>query len=216
MSNRTLLALAAALALGGPIAARANTAPGSGWSVTATVWGGVSRYDVLGLEHGLGEVGAEERQDVLEGNLDAIGAQALLRLGWLEVGLLYEGTLLDRGADSEIFTPVAGFKIDLTDKLRLDVLGELGGHKITEIGSGSAVVTDTKTVWLPSIGVRPGLSARLPLGPMRFVLAVTPFARWDLVKKEVSVPTSTGTDTRTTYEAGGTTFGVVGGVGFEI
>ncbi len=216
MSNRTLVALAAAIALAAPSAGVADTAPGSAWSFTVSMWGGVTRYDVLGLKHGIGAVGSQDGQDLLDGNFNAMGASAVLRLGWLELGALYEGTLIDGGADSEVFTPVVGFKYDLSDKIRFDVLGELGGHKITNIGEGNNIATETRTVWLPYIGVRPSISFRLPLGPTRLVLSATPFARWDLMKKEVSVQTQTGPDTRTVYEAGGSTFGLVGGIGLEI
>jgi hypothetical protein len=213
MGNRTVLALAAALALAAPRLAEA----GDGWSLTLGVWGGVSRYDVLGLKHGLGTVEREDGRDLLDGDFDAVGASAVLRLGWLEVGALYEGTLLDAEARSEVLTPLLGFKWDLTQRLRVEVLGELGGHRITDIGSGNDLLAERpKTVWLPYVGVRPGLSYRLPLGPTRLVLSATPFARWDLVKKDVSVQTSLGDETHTVYEAGGSTFGVVAGLGIEI
>lgn len=212
MGNRTLLALAAALAITAP---RAGVA-GDGWSLTLGVWGGVSRYDVLGLKHGIGTVGAEDGRDLIDGSFNAVGGSGVLRLGWLDLGLLYEGTLLDRDANSEVLTPLVGFAWDLGPRVRLDVLGELGGHKITNIGSGSAIATETRTVWLPYVGVRPSLSFRVPLGATHLVLSATPFARWDLVKEQVTVQTSAGPDTRTIYEAGGSTFGLVGGVGLEI
>jgi hypothetical protein len=210
MGNRTLLALAAALALAAPGAGAAA----DGWSLTLGVWGGVSRYDVLGLEHGVGNVGSEDGQDLIDGNFDTVGASALLRLGWFEIGALYEGTLFDDEAQSEVLTPLVGFKWDVTDLIRLDVLAELGGHRITDIGAGNDALSDSpETVWLPYVGIRPGLSLRLPLGPTRLVVSATPFARWDLVKKEVTYGTA---ETHTVYEAGGTTFGVVGGLGLEI
>ncbi len=216
MGNRTLLALAAAAALAAPRLGAAAEPKPAGWSLTLGAWGGVSRYDVLGLKHGVGAVGSQDGQDLLDGNFNAIGASAVLRLGWLDLGVLYEGTLIDRRANSEVLTPVAGFKWDVSDHVRLDVLGELGGHKIANIGSGSAIATETRTVWLPYVGVRPSLSLRLPAGPTHLVLSATPFARWDLVKREVSVETSAGPDTRTIYEAGGSTFGLVAGVGIEL
>jgi hypothetical protein len=213
MGNRTVLALAAALALAAPRPAEA----GDGWSLTLGVWGGISRYDVLGLKHGLETVEREDGRDLLHGDFDAVGASAVLRLGWLEVGALYEGTLLDEDARSEVLTPLLGFKWDLTQRLRVEVLGELGGHRITDIGSGNDLLAERpKTVWLPYVGVRPGLSYRLPFGPTRLVVSATPFARWDLVKKDVSVRTSLGGDTHTVYEAGGSTFGLVAGLGIEI
>jgi hypothetical protein len=213
MRNRTLLALAAAAALAAPPLAAADDA----WSLTLGVWGGVSRYDVLGLKHGVGTVSSQDRRDLLDGNFNTTGASAVLRLGWLDVGLLYEGTLIDTKATSEVVTPLVGFKWDLTDRVRVDVLGELGGHRIDDIGSGNPELAERpKSAWLPYVGLRPGLSYRLPVGPTRLVLSATPFARWDLVKKEVSVRTTGGTASQTVYEAGGTTFGVVGGVGIEL
>ncbi len=214
MGNRTLLALAAALALAAP-----RTGSADAFSLTMGVWGGISRYDVLGLRHGVGNVGAQDGRDLIDGNFNAVGASALLRLGWLDVGFLYEGTLLDDEAQSEVLTPLVGIKWDLGDRVRIDALAELGGHRITNIGSGNDLLADTpETVWLPYVGVRTGVSYRLPvgLGSTRLVLSLTPFARWDLVKKEVSVQTSAGTDTHTVYEAGGSTFGAVGGLGIEI
>jgi len=213
MGNRTLVALAA-LALAAP---RAGAAADDPWSLTLGVWGGVARYDVLGLAHGIDSASGEAAQDLIEGNFNTVGASAVLRLGWLEVGALYEGTLLDSDATNEVLTPLVGFKWDLSDTLRFEALLELGGHRIEGIGSGNDLLSgETGSVWLPYVGVRPSLSYRLPLGPTRLVLSATPFARWDLVKKDVTVETSSGTDTHTTYEAGGTTFGLVGGVGIEL
>jgi hypothetical protein len=212
MGNRTLVALAAAAAaiLAPPATASAYH---DSWSVTVGIWGGVSRYDVLGLKHGIGTVGTEERQDLIDGNFDTVGAQTILRIGWLDLGLLYEGTLVDTSADSEILTPLVGFKWDVARWLRLDLLAELGGHKITNIGSGNELATETRTVWLPSLGIRPSISYRLPVGPLHLLLSVTPFARWDLVKKDVDVESGPGS--WTSYEAGGSTFGLVGGGGIE-
>lgn len=197
--------LALALALAAPNLAAADTAPGSGWSLTLGVWGGASQYDVLGLKHGVESLD----QDALDGTLDTYGASALLRLGWLDVGALYEGSFSE-STDSFVLTPLVGFKWDVTDVLRVDFLGELGGHRVTHLGA------DAESVWLPYVGVRPTLSLRLPLGPVRVVLSGAPFARWDLVEEEVVVPSSSGADTHSTYDVGGTTFGVVGGIGLEI
>lgn len=210
MGDRTVLALAAALALAAP----GTGSAGEGWSLTLGVWGGISHYDVLGLQHGIGNVGAADGQDLIQGNFNTVGASALLRLRWLDLGLLYEGTLLDTDAKNEVLTPTVGFAWDLSPRLRLDTLVELGGHRITGVGSGNGLVTDTETVWLPYLGVRPTLSYRLPAGPVALVVSAAPFVRWDLVKKDVSVPTSSLDPT--VYEAGGTTFGLVLGAGLEL
>jgi len=213
MGNRNLLALAAALALAAP----GTGAAGDGWSLTLGVWGGVSRYDILGLEHGIGTVGSADGQDLIDGNFNAVGGSAVFRVRWLELGALYEGTLLDGDARSEVLTPLVGVRWGLSSRIQVDLLAELGGHRIKDIGSGNDLLAEPpKTVWLPYVGIRPSLSFRLPFGPTQLVLSATPFARWDIVKKEVVVQTSSGPDPRTVYEAGGTTFGLVGGVGIEI
>lgn len=218
MRNPIAVALAATLALLVPAAASADTSVSAPWSITLGVWGGVTRYDVLGLQHGVGTIEPQDGRDLLDGNFDAWGGSAVLRLGWFDVGLLYERTPSSGGAGSAVFTPVAGFAWNLSSMIRLDVLGELGGHQISDIGaSGSWDVTSAGTVWLPYVGVRPTLSLRLPVGPLRAILSVAPFARWDLVKKEVTVQVTSGTTTTmNTYEAGGTTFGMVVGAGIEI
>ena len=211
MGNRSLLALAAALALAAPGVGAAEDP----WSLTLGVWGGVSKYDVLGLGHGLEGVTSQDGQDLIQGNFNTVGASAVLRLGALELGALYEGTLLDSDAKNQVLTPLVGFAWDLSSTWRLEAPAELGGHKIEGIGSGNDFLSgDTKTVWLPYVGVRPSLSWRMPLGPTRLVLSLTPFARWDLVKKDVSVETSSLDPT--VYEAGGTTFGLVVGAGLEL
>ncbi len=219
MGNRTLLALAAALAVAAPSTGSAAEAAATGtaakgWSLTLGVWGGVSHYDVLGLQHGIGNVGAADGQDLIQGDFNTVGGSALLRIRWLDLGVLYEGTLLDTDAKNEVLTPMVGFAWDLSRRVRLDTLVELGGHRITGVGSGNALVTETETVWLPSLGIRLGFSYRLAVGPAALVLSATPFARWDLVKKDVSVQSSSLDPT--VYEAGGTTFGLVIGAGVEI
>jgi hypothetical protein len=213
MRRSRLLLLAAAVVLAAPAAARA----GGSWSLTLGVWGGVSRYDVLGLDHAIANnVGAADGRDLLSGDFNTVGGMALFRVGWLDLGLLYEGSLLDTRADSEVFTPVLGVAIEATDTIRVDLLGELGGHRLANVGAGNDLASRTETVWLPSVGFRPGVSFRLPVAAARLVLSVTPFARWDLVKKQVVVDTTSGPGTRTYYEAGGTTYGIVGGVGIEL
>jgi hypothetical protein len=216
MRNRTLLALAAAAALL-PGAARADASNAAPWSLTVQVWGGLSRYDVLGFNHGVGTVTQSDGHQLLQGNFNTTGGSAVIRLGWLDLGALYEGSWIKSRADSAVVTPLVGFKWDLAEFLRLDVLGELGGHQISNIGTGAGFdASQVKSVWLPYAGVRPSLSVRVPVGFARAVFSVTPFARWDLVKKTVDVQVQGTTNEFQSYEAGGSTFGVVGGLGIEL
>jgi hypothetical protein len=214
---RTFALLAALAGSAAAAPARADVSAGSAWSLTASVWGGVSRYDVLGLRHGLSDVQSQDGRDLMQGRFDSYGGSVLLRLGWLDVGGLYEGALLRSRSDTAVVSPLAGIAFRVTEHVRLDLLGELGGHRISNIGvSRDFDVSEAQSVWLPYVGVRPSLSIRLPFGPTRLVLSATPFARWDLVRKTVTVNVSGTTTQRNTYDVGGSTFGVVAGVGIEL
>lgn len=210
---------AAALLLATLLAPRPAGAEGEkkGWSLTVGAWGAVSRYDVLGLRHGVGAIESQDGRDLLDGRFDAWGGSALLRFGWFDVGLLYEGAFLSDRSDSAVLTPLLGVAWDLPGNLRLDLLAELGGHRVSGIGlSEDFDVSDPQSAWVPYAGARPTLSWRIPVGPLRAVLSLAPFARWDLVKKEVTVTVSDGTtETKNTYEVGGSTFGLAAGAGVE-
>lgn len=207
-------ALALAVLLAVPVLAAGDDR----WSLTLGGWGAVSRYDVVGLRHGVGSLESDDGRDLLEGRFESWGGSALLRYRRLDVGILYEGAFLSDRADSAVLTPVAGLSFDLGRLARLDLLGELGGHRVSNIGlSRDFDVSGAQSVWLPYAGFRPTLSVRLPAGPIRFVLSIAPFARWDLVRKDVTVVVSDGSaETRNTYDVGGSTFGVAAGAGLEL
>jgi hypothetical protein len=204
------LALLAALSLALAPAARAT----DGIGLTLQVWGGVSRYDVSGLKAGV----ASQGQDLLQARANTYGATALLRLGGLDLGVLYEGRLVRQRTDSAVLTPVLGLAIPIGEVVRLDLLGELGGHQVTGVQfAGQVDVTQATSVWLPYVGARPTLSLRFPFGPLHLVASAAPFARWDLLRKEVSltVTPSGGSGTVVPYRLGGATFGVTAGAGLE-
>lgn len=205
-----VLALALAMLLA-PAAARAGDTLG----LTLEAWGAVSRYDVRGLEPGLQNAGWG--RDLLQDRVNSYGASALLRIGNLDVGALYEGKLIRQRTDAAVVTPLVGFAVNLGTALRLDLLCELGGHRITNVQfDGQVDVAQARSVWLPYVGARPTLTLRFPAGPIHLVLSVAPFARWDLVKKRITL---TGGDTvveTKAYDVGGATFGVAAGAGFEL
>lgn len=203
------LALAAALALLPLVAAPAD-APRDGWTGTFSFWAGVSRYDVLDLGQGMS---AADGKDLLSGNFDTIGGAVVLHHYAWEFGALYEGTLMQKGAQSQFYTPVFGLGFDITDNVRLEVLGELGGHRISQIGAGNDRTLETRAVWLPFVGLRPGVAYRIPLDDVRLVLALSPFARWDLQRRIVEVRAAVAP---VSYEAGGTAVGIVAAIGLEL
>ncbi|HET9554175.1 MAG TPA: hypothetical protein VFP50_14500 [Anaeromyxobacteraceae bacterium] len=214
MRTRPIIAVTALAALALALAPAAARAEEAGWSLTAQVWGGVSRYDSKGLRDGLQTQG----KDVLQSSMNTKGVSALLRLSALDLGVLYEGRWLANRTDSAVLTPVVGFAVDLNQYLRLDLLGELGGHQVSNvtISSGGADFSQTKSAWLPFIGARPTLTLRLPVGPVHAVASLAPFARWDLIKKTVTLSSTSTTTTAPSYELGGTTFGIAVGAGIEL
>ncbi len=116
-----------------------------------------------------------------------------------------------------MLTPVVGLALPLGDSLRLDLLGELGGHKISNIAvsEGSVDYSSATSVWLPYVGVRPMLVLRVPIGPLKVIGSIAAFARWDLVKKDVTLEPVSGGTGSLPYELGGTTFGLSAGAGLE-
>lgn len=183
------------------------------WGLSLQLLWGVSRYDVGGLEAGI----ASQGTDMLQDSASMTGGIGLLRLGVLDLGVVYEGGSISGTADSAVLTPVVGLALPLGDSLRLDLLGELGGHKISNIAvsEGNVDYSSATSVWLPYVGVRPMLVLRLPIGPLKVIGSIAAFARWDLVKKDVTLEPVSGGTGSLPYELGGTTFGLSAGAGLE-
>jgi hypothetical protein len=212
--KRALVASLAAVLAALPGAARADAATTAPWSVTVQAWGGVQRYDVLGLTHAVDTNGG---RDLLDGNVQALGVSALGRFGWLDLGLLWEGSVLREKTDSAIFTPLLGVRSNLSEYVRLDLLLELGGHRLTNVGVSDGVdAADARTVWLPYAGFRPTISFTTPIGPVRAVFSAAAFVRWDLVGTTVTVDVAGVSSDVDSYDAGGSTYGIAVGAGVEL
>ncbi len=200
------LALAAAMALSVPGMAHA-------WSLSADIWTGASRQDATSLKSGL----SLAQGDVLQGSFNATGLTAILKVGLLEAGLLWEGGLDFRSTQSGVVGPLLGVGLEPLDWLRVEGLAEIGGHQLSNIGGGSGLsISGDTSAWLPYVGLRPGVSLRLPVGPVKMILGAWAFARWDLQSKQATVNiTSQAGTTVNTYQLGGSTVGLVGRVGVE-
>jgi hypothetical protein len=182
--------------------------------LTLQVVGAVSRYDAGGLQSGVDTQGSSLLQD----RMNLIGGSALLRLGSLDLGLLYERGQLRSQADSAIVTPMIGLAWSLGETVRLDLLAELGGHKISNIQStsGGQAFSQARAAWIPTIGARPTLALRLPAGPVWLVGTIAPFARWDLLRTTVTLQGGNASTTAPSYELGGAAFGLAVGLGLEL
>jgi len=104
------------------------------------------------------------------------GAALLLKGGPVELGVASEGTFLRGSLDRFNASALAGVAADLP-VLRLELLGELGFANLrTRNELEDAAAGDPG--WERFVGVRPGLTAKLPLVPFR--VGVWGLARWGL------------------------------------
>jgi hypothetical protein len=207
--NRSVLALCAVLALAAP---RPGSAAASGWDLTLDLWAGMSSRDVAAIRT---RVATSTTSELLTSN-DVVGASGLLRLGGFELGALWEGEFKFSSASSAVVSPLLGFAFDPIPWLRIELLGELGGHRVGDLASQEVEnVEALRELWLPYAGIRPGISVRLPVTFGRMVVGLWAFGRWDLQRKSVDV-TYAGSASAVPYEIGGSTYGLLGRIGLEL
>jgi hypothetical protein len=195
---RTTLALAFAL-----VAAPALAEP-PGSAIDLSIHYGVDKYSSVGLRSGLSGTDFSSSQQLDDASQSA-GASVIARLGMLDLGVI--GELGRPGKDNTtwVLGALGGLNLDV-GSLRLEALGEVGGHRYDNALSNSAVIGDsTRSDWLAYAGLRPGLSVRLGETGTWF-LGVWGFARWDLTSKDVQVTLQDGSGTGS-YKLGGSQFG---------
>jgi hypothetical protein len=151
--------------------------------------------------------------DLSEDSSQIIGGTLLLSFGLLEVGAIVDATIPDKGPDQTAIGALGGIR--LGEKLRVDLLGEIGGQRYGDVFEDSDVVTDsTEEQWLMYVGLRPGIAYRFGAEDgIGIVLGVWGFARWDVTDENVRV--SAGDETQGEVELGGTTLGATLRAGIE-
>lgn len=179
-------------------------------SLTLEAWGGGQRTDPLLVAGGTASV-TPTYQDRLVGDFGLAGASVIAKASFLEVGLSFDTSFSSPRTKVSTLTPLAGLALDAS-VLRFELLAEWGGHRYGTVGGSGERVT------VGFLGVRPGISLRLPLaGEVRWVIGVWGFARWNLSADEVAVPAPAPAIGTTIYRAGtGPTFGVAGRLGLEL
>ncbi len=178
-------------------------------SLTLEGYGGVQRVDPLHVAGGTAS-GTPSADDLLTRDVDAIGVAVIAKMSFLEVGLSYDRSWTPPSTQVSTLTPLAGLAVDVWD-FRLELLAEYGGHRYGQIaGSQERLTADF-------VGVRPGLSLRIPIGPVRLVIGGWFFSRWNLSTYSVAVPAPPPGVGTTVFENGrGPTMGVVGRLGLEL
>jgi hypothetical protein len=153
--------------------------------------------------------------DLSDSSLQIAGGTVLLDLGGLELGAVADQTFGD-GPTQLAIGGLFGFRIG--DKLRLDLLGEAGGHRFGDITEDSSVVTDSSAdEWLFYVGLRPGLAYRLDLAPgVGILVGVWGFVRWDVTEERVPVTVGGVPGTGGDVELGGTSIGATLRFGIEL
>jgi hypothetical protein len=162
--------------------------------------------------------GAANDRDLSESSLQIAGGSLLLDLDGLEVGAIVDQTFGD-GVTQTAVGALAGLRVG--DKLRLDLLGEVGGHRFGDIRDDPSVVTSSSTdEWLFYVGLRPGLAYRVDLLPgVGFLVGAWGFVRWDVTDKNVPVTVSGATGLAPgdgEVKLGGTSIGVTLRFGIEL
>lgn len=162
--------------------------------------------------------GAAADDDFSENSLQIAGGTLLLNFGVFEVGAIVDATFGD-GVTQTAIGGLAGFRIG--DKLRLDLLGEVGGHRFGNLADHPSIVTSSSSdEWLLYVGLRPGLAYRFELGApggAGFLLGIWGFARWNVTDKTVPVTVGVAGDTEPgEFDLGGTSIGAAIRAGFEL
>ena len=159
---------------------------------------------VYTTERPIGEVLTGAAKRLSYRGYDSVGATAIVRLGLLDLGVIGE---LGRPGENNTTTAIGvlgGINLDLRP-LRIEALGEAGGHRYGNALENSAVIRDSsRSDWLAYVGLRPGVSVRL--GDSPWLLGVWGFARWDVTSKDVQVTLADGSGTGS-YKLGGSQFG---------
>jgi hypothetical protein len=160
-------------------------------------------------------VSGVDSADLSENTSQIVGGTALVNFGGFELGAILDATTADKGPDQTAIGALAGFRLG-SNKLRLDLLGEIGGQRYGNAFENSDVVTgSTKDQWLMYVGLRPGVAYRVGSpDSLGILVGVWGFARWDVT--DGNVPVTAGSDpSQGEVSLGGTTIGATLRAGIE-
>jgi hypothetical protein len=149
--------------------------------------------------------------NVFKDTLQIGGADAMFDLGLLQFGAIIDTTWAGSSATQTALGALGGVKLAF-GSLRLDLMGELGGH---HYGNLESAVNGGNAVWFAYLGLRPGLAYKFGAPDKSgFLLGVWTFARWDLSSNRVPV-TSQNVGEVGSVELGGSTYGAALRFGYE-
>ena len=157
--------------------------------------------------------GAQDDPHLFKSSLQLAGGSVLLHLDSLELGAIVDTSFRSGSASQTALGALVGYRLDL-GPLRVEALGELGGHRYGNFLENPDVVTaSSKSEWLAYVGLRPGISFRVS---PHVLMGLWGFARWDVQDKDV--PVTIGDASGTTpgsIKLGGASIGAAARLGFE-
>ena len=161
--------------------------------------------------------GAADDPHLLRDSLQIAGGNFILHLGTFEVGAIADTSWRSNSASQTAIGGLLGIGGDLGRSVRLELLGEVGGHRYGNFVENSRIVTaSSSSEWLAYVGVRPGIAFRITQGSPSVLIGIWGFARWDLQNKDVPVTVASVDNTAPgRIELGGTTIGAVARLGLD-
>ena len=161
--------------------------------------------------------GAANDPHLLRDSLQIAGGDLILHLGTFEVGAIADTSWRSNSASQTAIGGLIGVGGDLGSAVRLELLGEIGGHRYGNFVENPRIVTaSSSSQWLAYVGLRPGIAFHITQGTPSVILGVWGFARWDLDNKSVPMTVSSADNTALgSIKLGGTTIGAVARIGLD-
>lgn len=157
--------------------------------------------------------GAANSPSLFNSSLQTAGGDVLLTLGMLELGAIIDTTFGHNTASQTAIGGLGGVALGMGG-VKLDLLGEAGGHRYGNFVSNPDIVTASSTdQWFFYLGLRPGITFKLGDGPLAMGLWL--FARWDVNSQNVPVTVGSA-GSAGSYKLGGTTIGATLRLGFQL
>jgi hypothetical protein len=157
--------------------------------------------------------GAVNDPHLFKNSKQMVGGDVLLGSGFLELGAIADHSWASGKGSQTALGGLLGLKVPL-GALRLDLLGEAGGHRYGDLGKET---NDGKDVWRAYVGLRPGLALKLGQPSLPgLVVGLWTFVRWDLNSDRVPVTNrNVGSTTPASLKLGGSTIGATLRLGFD-
>lgn len=135
-----------------------------------------------------------------------VGATALGNIGWVALGGTVDATPGRNGDGRLAIGVLLGVQPEV-DRLRIQVLGEAGRHRFSDVGGNVFAHQVGPDTWLPYLGVRLGVARTVPVHGM-FEVGAWLFGRHDLGEATVT--------NRIDYRLGGWMCGLALRVGLHL